>query len=129
LPEPDLEAMTWQTDAANIGQPPAEPQPYYWKTITKHTNITEPDLATHFTISPNPVNADAVVGFGLLASSEIVLEVSDWLGNVLYTISNYYDAGEHYVPIDVSGLASGTYLCRMLAKSKQIGIEKFVVGK
>jgi len=59
----------------------------------------------------------------------VILEVSDLIGNVLYTITNFYDAGEHYVPIDVKKFVSGSYLCRMLAKGKQIGTINFVVGK
>jgi len=65
----------------------------------------------------------------LLQPNEITLEVSDILGNVVFTITNFYDAGEHFVPLDVSGLANGSYICRMVVKGKQIGIINFVVGR
>jgi hypothetical protein len=50
-------------------------------------------------------------------------------GNIFYSISNFYDVGEHFVPLEIKGIPSGSYICRMLSKGKQIGIENFVVGK
>jgi len=94
-----------------------------------YTSIKENSIATHFAISPNPTSADAVASFGLLESANITLEVCDILGNVLFTITNFYDVGEHFVPLDVSGLANGSYICRMITKGKQIGLVNFVVGK
>jgi len=120
LPAPNMEAMTWQTD--NLSNP------YTWKSITiEYISIKENSIATHFQISPNPTSADAIASFGLLESGEITIEICDMLGNVIYTVSNFYDAGEHTVSIDTKGFPSGTYICRLLSKGKQIATVNFVV--
>ena len=41
----------------------------------------------------------------------------------------YFEAGEHSVSLDIEGLASGSYLCRMVVKGKQVGRVGFVIGK
>jgi len=55
--------------------------------------------------------------------------VTDLLGNIIFTITNYYDAGEHSVPLDIDGLAIGSYMCRMVAKDKQVGVSSFIIQK
>ncbi|MCL2039969.1 MAG: leucine-rich repeat domain-containing protein [Bacteroidetes bacterium] len=99
---------------------------YTWKSITI-LGITEKTIATYLTISPNPTYSDAIISFCLLESCDITFEICDVLGNVLYTISNFYDAGEHKETLNTSDLLSGNYICRMLAKNKQIASEKFAV--
>ncbi|MCL2039749.1 MAG: leucine-rich repeat protein [Bacteroidetes bacterium] len=99
---------------------------YTWKSITI-LGITENSIATHLTISPNPTYSDAIISFCLLEGCDITFEICDVLGNILYTISNFYNAGEHNETLNTSDLPSGNYLCRMLAKNKQIANEKFAV--
>ncbi|MCL2039211.1 MAG: leucine-rich repeat protein [Bacteroidetes bacterium] len=101
---------------------------YTWKSITI-LGIAENSIATHLTISPNPTYSDAIISFCLLESCDITFEICDVLGNVLYAISNFYDTGEHNETLNTSDLLSGNYLCRMLAKNKQIASEKFAVVK
>ena len=94
-----------------------------------YVGIKEIGIATHFTISPNPTSADALASFGLLVSGEMTIEVCDLLGNVIYTTTNFYEAGEHSVTLNVKGIANGSYICRLSSKDKQIGTAGFVVGK
>ena len=92
--------------------------------------ISENSITTHFTISPNPVSGeDATASFGLLESGEITIEVCDLLGECFYNITNFYDTGDHSVTLDIKGIPSGSYICRILTKGKQIATESFVVGK
>jgi hypothetical protein len=64
-----------------------------------------------------------------LESSEITLEVCDLLGNIFYSVSNFYDVGEHFVSLETKGISRGSYICRLLSKGKQIGTENFIVEK
>jgi hypothetical protein len=93
------------------------------------SGISDYTIATHFSISPNPTNSDAVVSFGLLENGDITIEVCDLLGNVFYSVSDFYDIGEHSVSLDIKGIPSGNYLCRLLSKDKQIGTTSFIVEK
>jgi hypothetical protein len=85
----------------------------------------------HFKISPNPTSFATVAAatFDLLWSGEVTLEVCDITGSVLYSVSNFYAAGEHTIPINIKNIAKGSYICRLLLREKQIGTANFVVGK
>ena len=101
---------------------------------SSYVSIKENTIATHLTISPNPINTsfkndNIITSFGLLESSEVTIEICDLLGECFYNITNFYDAGDHSVALDIKGIPSGNYICRMLSKGKQIGSESFVVGK
>jgi hypothetical protein len=78
---------------------------------------------------------NATVSFGLLESTKINLEVCDLLGNIFYSVSNFYEAGEHFITLETKDIPSGSYICRLLSKRlgsievKQIGIENFVIEK
>ena len=93
----------------------------------KKVGITENTIATHLTISPNPTSSNAVISFGLLECSNITFEICDVLGNIFYTFSNFYDAGDHSVSFETKDLSNGNYIVRMLSNNKQIGTEKFAV--
>jgi hypothetical protein len=123
LPEPDLDAMTWQSGYGSM------PQPYVWKSITIYSNIEENSIATHLIISPNPISSEAIISFGLLECAEITFEIFDILGNTYHTISNFYNTGDHFVPLYIIGIPDGSYIIRMLSKGKQIGTEKFVIAR
>ena len=89
--------------------------------------VKEKSIATHFTISPNPTSSVVVASFGLLESGDVTLEICDMLGECFYSTTNFYDAGEHSVLLQIKGIPSGNYICRLLSKGKQIGTESFVV--
>jgi hypothetical protein len=65
----------------------------------------------------------------LLESVDIALEITNLLGNVVYSISNFYDAIEHFIILDTKEFLNGSYICRMLIKGKQLGITNFIVVK
>ena len=107
----------------------AEPEGYFIYYNPNGTNINEPSITSHFTISPNPVSSVAVANFVLLHPCSLTLEVTDILGNILFSTTTFYDAGEHSVPLDIEGLAIGSYICRMLVNGKPVGSVGFVVGR
>ena len=104
---------------------------YTWKSINEsercEVGIKDNSIAKHFSVLPNPVSANTIASFGLLKSENITLEVCDILGNVFYTISNFYDIGEHSVMLDTKDLSMGSYVCRLLSSNgEQIGTTNFI---
>jgi hypothetical protein len=72
---------------------------------------------TSFTLEkvyPNPFNSIATVAFALSSPSEIELGVFDVLGRQVETlVRGTYAVGEHQVPFNAQGLASGVYVVRL----------------
>jgi endo-1,4-beta-xylanase len=65
---------------------------------------------------PNPFNPKTVVSYQLAAISEVRLEVYDLLGReVAVLVHEKQPAGSYSVTFDAGRLASGTYICRMVA--------------
>lgn len=82
----------------------------------------EKSLPTEFTLAsnyPNPFNPSTTVAFTLPAASRVDLVVYDLQGRrVVQALKDAQQpAGRHTVSIDGSGLASGTYLYRLTARS------------
>ncbi|MBU0509679.1 T9SS type A sorting domain-containing protein [bacterium] len=65
-------------------------------------------------VYPNPFNSIATVAFTLAYPLAIELSVFDVLGRQVATLTRgMYTTGEHQVPFDAEGLASGVYLVRL----------------
>jgi aminopeptidase N len=63
---------------------------------------------------PNPFNATTMIRYILLVPGLTTLKVYDLLGRELRSLVNMMElAGEHRVPFDARGLASGAYLYRL----------------
>jgi len=48
------------------------------------------------------------------------------LGNILFSTTTFYEAGEHSIPLAIEGLPIGSYMCRMVAKGQQVGSVGFI---
>jgi hypothetical protein len=81
-------------------------------------------------IVPNPCSTVASVSFTLPVSSQPVrLELYDLLGRVaLPPIEGIIEAGHGRIQLDVSGLASGVYYCK-LQQGKYIAAQPIVVTR
>ena len=77
-------------------------------------------------IYPNPTTATSTITFSLLESGNITLEIVDLLGNVFYTVSDYFEIGENFLTIDTKGIPIGSYICRFIMNDKTIGTVSFV---
>lgn len=65
---------------------------------------------------PNPFNPTTMVEFQLPAASTVRLAVYDMLGRqVAVLLNEVRTAGQHTVPFNAAGLASGTYTYRLTA--------------
>jgi hypothetical protein len=67
---------------------------------------------------PNPFNPVTTIPFTLSERSHATLRVFDGLGReVALLIDEVRDPGRHEIRFDASELASGVYLCRLIAGS------------
>ena len=70
---------------------------------------------------PNPFNLSTSIGFSLSSGGTISLTVYDVLGRRIATVvDGPMLAGHHSVPFDATDLASGMYMCRLLAGGMQL---------
>lgn len=73
----------------------------------------ELSVNSDFRIYPNPAANEVNIRFSLEDNSEIEIEVVDLSGKVVHTLNkNYTSSGEQTEVLDISGLASGSYLLR-----------------
>jgi hypothetical protein len=86
------------------------------------TNIEDKNLSLEFELYqnyPNPFNPNTIIEFSLPVSSRIDLKVYDMLGREIITLaSGKYNAGNYKVNFDVSKLASGLYIYRLIANGE-----------
>jgi photosystem II stability/assembly factor-like uncharacterized protein len=84
------------------------------------------DLA--FGLAPNPAVDISTLTFTLETRSRVVVELLDLQGRaVRAAYAGELPAGEQRLPVEVEGLAPGTYLCRLLAGNQQ-GTRNLVIG-
>ena len=64
--------------------------------------------------SPNPFSGPTRISFSLAAAASLSLVIYDASGNTMATLTRGdFEAGDHLVTFDPSGLASGIYRCRL----------------
>jgi photosystem II stability/assembly factor-like uncharacterized protein len=64
---------------------------------------------------PNPFNPSTTIQVGIKNSEFVTLKVYDMLGREVRTLfEGNLDAGEHRINFDAAGLASGTYMIRLV---------------
>ncbi len=79
-----------------------------------------------FDINPNPTFDNTMISFNLYESDNIYLYIANLSGNIIKEIINQkFDKGLHNINIDISDLATGTYLC-ILETSNEIKKIKFI---
>jgi hypothetical protein len=65
---------------------------------------------------PNPFNPATMIRFSLTSPSRVTLRVYDVAGRLVRTVADErMEAGEHSLPFEVNGLASGVYFYRLKA--------------
>ena len=65
---------------------------------------------------PNPFNPVTMIRFSLICPSRVTLRVYDVAGRLVRTVvDGTMEAGEHSLPFDAEGLASGIYFYRLKA--------------
>jgi len=121
------------------------------KTITEHIQIVNSDIQkvfknpearnlntnnqipTTFNLSqnyPNPFNPRTVINYQLPIDTKVKLVVYDILGREIKVLVNEFKkAGYYRIDFDGTGLASGVYFYRIVAKDSFGEADKFVLAK
>ncbi|TNE70260.1 T9SS type A sorting domain-containing protein [bacterium] len=77
---------------------------------------------------PNPFNPTTTIRFSMSNSATVLLQVYSIRGNLVLTKNAQFGSGSNQIPVDLHGLASGTYLYTLTAHSPSFGIQR-VNGK
>ena len=76
----------------------------------------KPESYELLTAHPNPFNPGTVISYQLVAGGQVSLKVYDILGNEIVTlVDKDQESGRYQVTFDASKLASGVYICRIIA--------------
>lgn len=91
--------------------------------LSSHTGIGEnPDAlykSLFVTAFPNPVRHKASLRFYLPEQAGVELSVYDIMGNKIRTIpERMMEAGYQTIPMDLTGLQAGVYICRIMADNQ-----------
>ena len=104
-------------DAAN----PAITVPVRYTVTDDPVSAHEEQIAGEFRLNqnyPNPFNPSTTITYAIPDQTDVRLEVYNINGQrVAVLVDEVQQAGEHRVPFDASGLASGVYLYRLQAGS------------
>jgi hypothetical protein len=105
--------------------------PYYglWMSVPLRARSVRPSVSdssfilhpSSFSLScfPNPFNARTEIRFSLPQAGKVSLNLYDLTGRKVATLFNHVaTGGEHTVPLDATGLASGVYFVSMAAAGK-----------
>jgi hypothetical protein len=87
---------------------------------------TSPELSQNY---PNPFNPSTRIPFSIPAASRVTIEVFNILGQKVATLTdqNYSTAGKYVVTWNPARVASGVYLCRMIAGSHKQTIKMVLI--
>ncbi|MGZ3899885.1 MAG: T9SS type A sorting domain-containing protein [Bacteroidia bacterium] len=81
-----------------------------------------------FGISPNPANNEATVSMKSSSNSEVILSVTNTLGQLVYHQQHQVNPGENLIKLDCKDLATGLYMITISnGQSKQTG--KLIIAK
>jgi hypothetical protein len=78
----------------------------------------EAPLPTSYSVEqnyPNPFNARTQISFALPEAADVSIEIYSVTGQLVETISDRYEAGNHSVTWDASRVASGVYFYKLTA--------------
>ena len=79
---------------------------------------------------PNPTSGASTVQFQVARAADVRIDVYDVRGRLVQTLADQrYTAGEHDVRWDASGLASGTYLYRLVVDGEVVGARQATVAR
>ena len=96
------------------------------------TAVTEADEPSGFPLlanCPNPFNPSTVITYELPEAAAVRITVYDLLGREVATLVNERQSGGRYtVEFHAAGLASGPYLCRLIA-GEHLMVRKLVLAR
>jgi hypothetical protein len=99
--------------------------------VTTSSSVDNPNLDKYsINIFPNPSSTKAEINYYLVEGSRINLEVFDLNGKVVKVLlhNQSQSSGEYHINIDLSELADGIYLVRLIT-GNSAKTSKLVVSK
>mgnify|MGYP000322799333 CR=1 FL=1 len=79
-------------------------------------------------VFPNPGSGNTTLNYNLTTAQNIVVEITDMLGQVVYNqASEYQSAGSKTVTLPTERLGAGVYFVRMISDNKLIAGKKLVM--
>jgi hypothetical protein len=120
--EPGAQRWT-QYDCTLLGDPAL-----WIRTTNPLAGIPVKSIPPFFSLYPNPCQGAVNISFSLSESSDVTLRIIDATGQQVGNDHswNKLDSGKHQVSIDLSGLSSGIYYCRM-ETGKSFQTKKLVI--
>ena len=99
-------------------------EPILLKNIEKVDSVvttTEAIKEFSFEVYPNPSSGEINISYDVLKRGNVLVEVWSLEGTLMKTVSNVNDQyeGKYVLPTDVSALANGTYICRIVNGGKE----------
>lgn len=98
-------------------------------TANNAIKVLKSEIETGISVSstPNPVVSASTIKFVVPADGFITLNLFDALGNNVVLEEGYKAAGEYTVSLDASTLASGSYMCKLVAGSNSSSLKITIV--
>lgn len=81
-------------------------------------SVAETTVNTLNSIYPNPGNGDFQVNYSAKANDNVVFEVVNTLGQVVFTSSMPVNAGTNRIQMNLTSLATGNYILRAVTKDE-----------
>ncbi len=100
----------------------------WWYVIVEggYVGYSEESLSVNFQIYPNPAVSVVSLQSAVFTQQSSFVEIYDLNGRKL--LENFIPAGRETVEIDMSGLKSGVYFCRLIMKNKSV-TKKLIIQK
>ncbi len=77
-------------------------------------DVDEPSVVENFSISPNPTNGKATIFLDLEAKKDIRFDIFNLQGQLVKSIKDHDASGSNQYPVDLTDLANGVYLVRLM---------------
>ena len=94
--------------------------------VINFSNVVEPYETTQFEIYPNP--ATSIINLKSVVCSQQSTTVALYDLNGRKLLNKHIPAGSEEVTVDVSGLESGVYFCRLIMENKSV-TKKLIINK
>ena len=78
------------------------------------TGVTNVVNGTGLSVSPNPATGTTTIAYNSAKGGDVKISVSDMNGRSVSSFTSYAAAGKNKFPIDLSGLAKGLYIVRII---------------
>ncbi len=94
-------------------------------TVNAVLSTSTVDTSSSISVYPNPVNDDVTVTIDNTISGNVTIEIISTVGQTVFTSSDSKAIDSSEINLDLSALASGTYILRV-SQGNHVGIQKII---